>query len=207
MHGLIKPCKKNERSTQMHNCSTDIMVLCNRGCADEISKSFKKWYKDGITLKEVLDRTGVSFKAAADPEYDGIVDDFYAHKGTDTVFISVRTEERPLTAMWKEIFDKCFPGKVSGILYTSQNKRRNIFYSNRPEEAEKYIVHWHIPGEKHCKTEYTAEEFTDVMLKFLGQQDICPDKTDANSLMDEVNYLDLGADVSKYTFADVRDLK
>lgn len=195
----------------MWDCSTKIFLRCESN--DEAKKVYDKLFSAfdwEISLRKFLARMKVSIDTS-DDEYLGTIKYIFLEEKDVEIF--VRTQHRPLMAMWLPVAKKYFPGIVSSFQYISKNDKDRKYLYNRKcmgpksklyrvlcETSNKFMY-----GEKY-EVDITEDKLQDRIEGFLFCKDICPETKELSSLINELSYFDEKTFIFPFEFAPIYTL-
>lgn len=197
----------------MWDCLTKIILRCESD--DEAKKVYDKLFSAfnwGISLREYLAQMNISIDTS-DEEYLGIIE--YIFLKEKTVKISVRTQHRPLVAMWLPVAKKYFPGIVSSFQYISKNDKDRKYLCNRPDKCmdpknKLYHVLCETSNEffaGHEDEEDIAGNDLQILIEgFFVRKEISFETNEIISLINELSYFDEKTSIFPFEFAPIYTL-
>jgi hypothetical protein len=206
-------------------CTTDVTVVCvSKETATDIFNTLRKWCDtcvpgydgenknrlgkflilSGLTTHENMGSCGY--------ECDGTFDRV-SHPGFEICGyeVSFRTTTAwvPCLRMWVDIFDKCWPDKISDIRYVADEPYDSLHYTNDFEYEDMYYVDTladNEPGFTLPDNRYTEEELRDELLSFFMIKGIPVNGEDLDSMREQIRSLGVDLRVNLYEYVDVEDL-
>jgi hypothetical protein len=187
-------CKSNEDAQKVSE------TLCKWMDADEDNDTDfgKKWLGKFLIQAGVVDRDSInSVNIGCRGWVDWIEPDF------NEVRVETQTAWGPQINMWKLIADKHWPGVVKEILYDAVEPGSEIYWTNDPDLLNE--PHYIVRADELDQDPLAESDLTDYLTDLLRRNGIEPDKTDPESLQEEVKKCGIDMEINKYEYVDIEE--
>ena len=206
-------------------CTTDVTVVCaSKETAMNVFNTLNKWSDTRIPgydgenknrLGKFLILSGLtthenvgSYGYECDGTLDGVSLLGFGICGYEASF-RITTVETPCLRMWVDIFNKCWPGKISDIRYVADEPHDSLHYTNDFEYEDMYYVDTltdNGPGFMLPDNRYTEEELRDELLSFFMTKGIPVNGEDLDSMREQIRSLGVDLCINLYEYVDIEDL-
>lgn len=193
-------------------CSTNIDIKCKKqDSAEKIYESFKKWLKstkEGITdgwIGNLLLNSGMMNSVEEiekDYETRGTVTDLSVC--SDTVLLYTETAWVPMLKAIRDVLDHFFYDDVTDFWYTATEPGCEVYCSNDPDVAEKYVLE--TDDSLYPDEWFEEADAIKTLTECLKTKGIETSSKTIEELQKEYDYLGIDLSVHQYDYIEEYEL-
>lgn len=197
-------------------CTNDISIYCkSKGDATYVYNTLYEWRESGLDVNTgfgkdwlglFLIQAGITTREDIDKckiKCRGRLCDLW--QDCEIIRITTDTAWEPMLRMWQLIIEKHFSTKVDQVLYTSTEPGCGVFYTNDEDLAGEYAVDCLDAGLSSSDC-IPTDVIYDKLISFLEDQGIYVESSDMESLLKELDYLDIDYCSNKFEYVPIDDL-